>query len=220
MLNILFPRVCAGCKNELLKAEEFICAQCLHSLPLACYHRNDDPFMKNIFYGRFAVENATALILFQKQGVTQEILHNLKYKGQKGISAFFGKWLGSELIEQENYQNLDLVIPVPLHKQKLRKRGYNQVEGFGREIALALNIPYRDDILLKITKTSSQVFKKRFSRIGGEEIFAVADSSHLFSKHVLLVDDIITTGATLENCAVQLLKNTNAKVSLATIAIA
>jgi ComF family protein len=176
--------------------------------------------MKDIFYGRFAVEQATALLQFQKKGITQELLHNLKYRGQREISSFFGSWLGSELAEIDHFKTIDMVIPVPLHKQKLKKRGYNQVEGFGKEIAKALGKPYRDDILLKQSKTSSQVFKQRFTRFNSEEIFTVTHSEAISQKHILLVDDIVTTGATLENCASQLLKNSQAKISLATIAIA
>jgi ComF family protein len=176
--------------------------------------------MKDIFYGRFVVEEATALLQFQKKGITQELMHNLKYRGQKQISSFFGSWLGGELAEINHYKTIDLVIPVPLHKQKLKKRGYNQVEGFGTEIAKALQKPYRDDILVKTSKTSSQVFKQRFTRFNSEEIFYVKNSEPIIGKHILLVDDIVTTGATLENCALQLLKTPKVKISLATIAIA
>ncbi len=176
--------------------------------------------MKTIFYGKFPVLEATAIIKFQKRGITQELLHNLKYRGQKQISSFFGKWLGAELSEIPHYQTIDMVIPVPLHKQKLKKRGYNQVEGFGVEIAKILDVPYYDDILIKISKTKSQVFKQRFTRFQSEEIFSLNKPQLIANKHILLVDDIVTTGATLENCALQLLKNTQAKLSLATIAIA
>ncbi len=176
--------------------------------------------MKDIFYGRINVEQATAILQFQKKGITQELLHNLKYRGKKEISGFFGSWLGNELSEIEAYKNIDMVIPVPLHKQKLKKRGYNQVAGFGKEIAKALGVPYRDDVLVKISKTDSQVFKQRFTRFNSEEIFSLQNSEVIKGKHILLVDDIITTGATLENCAMQLLKNTQVKISLATIAIA
>ena len=220
MLNLLFPKHCNGCQKKLLGSENILCSQCRHDLPLACHHRTGSEAMKNIFYGRFAVENATALIYFQKKGITQEILHNLKYRGRKEISGFFGKWLGQELRELPSYNKVDLVIPVPLHKGKLKKRGYNQVEGFGKEMAAALGVPYRDDLLLKISKTSSQVFKKRFSRFAGEEIFTLSDPKIIANKHILLVDDIVTTGATLENCANVLLEKTNTTISIATMAIA
>lgn len=220
MLNLLFPKICNGCQSVLLNSERILCSQCIHNLPLACHHRTGNEAMKNIFYGKFPVLEATAIIKFQKRGITQELLHNLKYRGQKQISSFFGKWLGAELVEIPHYQTVDMVIPVPLHKQKLKKRGFNQVEGFGIEIANSLGVPYFDDILIKISKTKSQVFKQRFTRFQSEEIFSLNKPHLINNKHILLVDDIVTTGATLENCALQLLKNTQAKLSLATIAIA
>ena len=218
MLNLLFPKICAGCKEELLAGEPLICSNCIHALPIACFHRTGNEAIKSKFYGRFAVANATALVYFQKRGLTQELLHNLKYRGKKDISIFFGKWLGAELSENEGYKNIEMVIPVPLHKQKLKKRGYNQVEGFGKEIAKALSVPYRDDVLIKISKSGSQVFKTRILRYAAEEEFSVQNLEVLSNKHLLLVDDIITTGATLEKCAIQLFKGENVTLSIATMA--
>lgn len=218
MLNLLFPKVCTVCKVSLLKGQEVLCAECIHSLPLALFHKTGNEMLKNKFYGRFLVQNATAVINFQKRGITQELLHNLKYRGKKEISSFFGKWLGAELAEIPSYREIEVVIPVPLHKQKLKKRGYNQVEGFGKEIATALNIPYNDAVLIKVSKTGSQVFKTRMLRFEAEEVFTVQNLEQINNKHILLVDDIITTGATLEKCALQLLKAENVKISIATIA--
>ncbi len=220
MLNLLFPKVCAGCKQQLLKQEDVLCTECIHSLPIASFHKTGNSVLKDKFYGRFLLQNATALAYFQKRGLTQQLLHNLKYRGRKEISYFFGKWLGAELSEIDCYKEINLVIPVPLHKQKLRKRGYNQVEGFGKEIASALNVPYRDDILIKISKSGSQVFKTRILRFEAEEVFSIQNLDAIKNKHVLLVDDIITTGATLEKCALQLLKGENVTISIATIAVA
>jgi len=219
MLNLLFPRVCVGCKDLLVKGEEVLCMECVHSLPLTVFHRTGSEILKDRFYGRFLVKNATALVQFQKRGLTQELIHSLKYRGRKEISSFFGKWLGAEVAEIDSYKNINMVIPVPLHKQKLKKRGYNQVEGFGRELALALNVPYRDDILIKISKSGSQVFKTRILRFEAEEEFSIQNLEAIKNKHLLLVDDIITTGATLEKCALQLLKTENVTISIATIAI-
>ncbi|MBT0606905.1 ComF family protein [Aequorivita echinoideorum] len=220
MLNLLFPKICAGCKELLMSDEEIICGECVHRLPLAQFHKSGDEFMKNMFYGRVPIANATALLKFQKRGITQEVLHNLKYRKQEKISGYFGKWLGAELSEIESYKNVDMVIPVPLHKQKLKKRGYNQVEGFGKEIAKALTIPYKDDVLLKVSKSGSQVFKTRILRFEAEEVFESKNLESIIGKHILLVDDIITTGATLEKCALQLQKAQNVTISVATIAIA
>ncbi|KXN98138.1 amidophosphoribosyltransferase [Aequorivita aquimaris] len=220
MLNLLFPKVCAGCKQQLLKQEDVLCTECVHSLPIASFHKTGNSVLKDKFYGRFLLQNATALAYFQKRGLTQQLLHNLKYRGRKEISSFFGKWLGAELSEIDCYKEIDLVIPVPLHKQKLKKRGFNQVEGFGNEIAKALDVPYRDDVLIKISKSGSQVFKTRILRFEAEEVFSIQNLEAINNKHVLLVDDIITTGATLEKCALQLLKGENVSISIATIAVA
>lgn len=203
-----------------MDSEMEICSYCRHNLPLACFHHTKSDEMKMIFYGRFLVENATALLYFRKGGLTQKFIHALKYKGARKIGATFGKWLGTELATCENYKGIDVVIPVPLHRKKLRERGFNQVEDFGKEIALALNIPYIDDVLLKITPTSSQVFKARLSRLfTSAEMFAVIDPEKIKYKHILLLDDIITTGSTLEACANKLLLVEGVKISVATIAI-
>lgn len=218
MLNLLFPRVCEGCSEMLSKDENLLCVSCIHRIPLANFHNVDNDFLKNKFYGRFPVINATALVQFQKRGLTQELMHNLKYRGQKELSNFFGIWLGAELSTNPKYLEIDMVIPVPLHKQKLKKRGYNQVEGFGVELAKALRISYRDDILVKVSKTGSQAFKSRVLRFETEAVFLNQKIEEVKNQHILLVDDIITTGATLEKCAMELLKGENVKISIATIA--
>lgn len=218
MLNLLFPRVCTGCSEMLSEGEKLLCVECRHRIPLANFHNLENDVLKNKFYGRFPVVNATALIQFQKRGLTQELLHSLKYRGQKELSSFFGEWLGAELADNTSYREVDMVIPVPLHKQKLKKRGYNQVEGFGKELAKALEVSYRDDILVKVSKTGSQVLKTRILRFEAEEVFFNQKIEDVKNQHILLVDDIITTGATLEKCAMQLLKGENVKISIATIA--
>lgn len=225
MLNLLFPKVCGGCTDILRSNEIVLCTECRHNLPLACFHRNNGDTMRKIFFGKVKIEDATALLKFQKRGVTQELMHNLKYRGQEEIGAVFGAWLGQELKEStSSFNNIDVVIPVALHPQRLRKRGYNQVSKFGAEIAKALQIPFYENGLTKLTKTKSQVFKKRLNRFssgnGTTDTYRITDPAQLANKHILLVDDIVTTGATLENCANTLHQATNVKISLATIAIA
>ncbi len=221
LLNLFFPKVCYGCSSLLVDGEIHICTICRHELPLTNYHFNDDEMAKKMLYGRVKLENATALLKFQKKGRVQHLIHGLKYKGQQSTGAFLGKWLGAELKETDSYKNVDIVVPVPLHKRKLRKRGYNQVTKFGQEIALALQVPFIEDALIKITKTKTQVFKTRISRWNNEnEIFNLIDLQHIKNKHILLVDDIITTGATIEACANELLKAKGVKISVATMAIA
>lgn len=220
MLNVLFPRICRGCGAKLHTNEAIICTSCRHQLPIACFHRNNDPSMKNLFYGRIPVEQATALLRFQKKGLTQTLLHQLKYRGGESIGRLFGIWLGNELRACPPFQDIDVVIPVPMHKKKLRKRGYNQVSSFGKALSESMELPFREDILIKALSGRSQVFRKRWGRFENEGVFQLLDPQALENQHVLLVDDIVTTGATLEKCAVELLKGQPSKLSLATIAIA
>jgi len=198
-----------------------ICTHCRHTLPLTDFHRYNDPAIKKVFYGRLNIENATALFYFEKKGPVQELMHNLKYRGQAEISGFLGAWLGEDLKMLEAYKHIDAVIPVPIHPKKKRKRGYNQVEGFGKSLATALHASYVDTILVKSKNTKTQVFKGRFTR--SDEIldaFSIVMDHTLEGKHLLLCDDILTTGATLESCALQLLKIPNIKLSIAVMAIA
>ena len=219
LINVFFPKVCFGCLNILSDNEHLICTSCRHDLPLTNYHFNNIDSLKKIFYGRVHIENATALLLFEKKGIVQQLLHQLKYKGQENIGAFLGKWLGHELAAIDDYKTIDVVIPVPLHKRKQRKRGFNQVAKFGIEIAEALGVVYRDNVLIKITNTETQVFKNRMARWQqNTTIFTLKNSALIANKHILLVDDIITTGATLESCINVLNLAENIKVSVASMA--
>jgi ComF family protein len=221
LLNLFFPKICFGCSHLLSDNEDYLCTKCRHDLPVTNYHFNNDNTVEKIFYGRVKIEKATALLHFEKKGIVQHLIHNLKYKGYEDIGLFLGKWFGHELASVEDYSAIDVVIPVPLHKKKQRKRGYNQVAKFGAQIALALNADYIDNVLIKTTNTKTQVFKKRIARWNSDnEIFTIKNDELIDGKHILLVDDIITTGATIEACANILTKAKNVKISVASMAIA
>lgn len=221
LLNLFFPKVCYACNRFLNDNEKHICIQCRHSLPVTNYHFDNNNAVKKGFYGRIEIEAGTALFHFHKKGLVQELLHNLKYRGHETIGKVLGVWLGNELNQIPIYKTVDVVVPVPLHNRKLRKRGYNQVNKFGQEIAIALNANFNDSVLLKTTQTNTQVFKDRLSRsFSNAEIFTVAEIESLIGKHILLVDDIITTGATIESCVNVLRQIKDIKISVATIAIA
>lgn len=221
ILNLFFPKVCYACSNILTDNEHHICTNCRHNLPVTNYHFENNNTVEKVFYGRIRIENATALLKFQKKGIVQQLLHNLKYRGHETISTILGEWLGSELKTIEAFNIIDVVIPVPLHKNKLRKRGYNQVAKFGVEIAKALNADYIDNVLIKTTATKTQVFKNRMARWNNSnEVFTVTNTNRIEGKHILLVDDIITTGATMEACVNMLNKAEDVKISIATMAIA
>lgn len=221
LVNIFFPKVCLTCHYQLADNEKHLCTSCRHALPLTNFHLNNDDFISKLFYGRAKIETGTALLRFEKKGITQQLIHQLKYKEQQQVGAFLGAWLGAELSNCTAYSNIDIVIPVPLHKKKLRSRGYNQVTKFGQELATALHAEYIDDVLIKVTNTTSQVTKNRFSRwTGKNDLFSLSNTHKITGKHILLVDDIITTGATLEACMQELNKAENIKISIATMAIA
>lgn len=220
LLDLIFPRLCNFCETALLPSETVLCTGCLHDLPVLPNHLDQDNDTEKIFYGRIPIENATSLLLFEKKGITQKLIHNLKYKGQQEIGSYLGKWLGEELSTLKKFEAITVVIPVPLHKNKLKKRGYNQVEKFGQEIATALQVPYEDKILLKQSASNSQTLKKRLARWGEiSETFVVTEHDTLKGAHILLVDDLVTTGATLEACCEKLLQIPGIKISIATMAV-
>ncbi|MBJ6369107.1 ComF family protein [Snuella sedimenti] len=221
LVNLFFPKVCYACLNLLQDNEETICVDCRHALPVTNFHLNNDDTVLKVFYGRVKVAQATALLRFEKKGIVQQLIHGLKYKGYESVGVVLGQWLGNELKTIPAYNTIDMVIPVPLHKSKLRKRGYNQVAKFGACIAEALDSGYSDNVLVKKTNITSQVTKKRFARWQNNEAhFTLQNTKTIENKHILLVDDIITTGATLEACITVLNQAQNVKISVATMAIA
>lgn len=219
LINLFFPNICVGCKNVLVEQEKVICIHCLHELPLTNLHVNDSKVISKIFYGTVVLQHATALFYYPKKGVVRQLIHHLKYKNQKHISGYLGKWLGIELKDSGNYNDIDVVIPVPLHKKRMRQRGYNQVEGFAKELALSLNAEYNDSTLFRNKNTSTQTVKNRLTRWNNVQIiFEITDVNTLKGKHILLVDDVITTGATIKSCVTELNKINNVKLSLAVMA--
>ena len=221
LVNLFFPKVCYACLNLLNDNEDTICLDCRHDLPITNFHFDDSDSVAKALYGRAKIENGTALFRFEKKGNVQQLIHNLKYRGHENIGFLLGNWLGGELKSIEKYNTIDIVIPVPLHKKKLKTRGFNQVDKFGQQIAEALNADYIDNVLLKLTNTKTQSKKGRLSRwVNSEELFAIQNISTIENKHILLVDDIITTGATLEACISVLNETKNIKISIATMAIA
>lgn len=221
VVDLFFPKVCYACLNLLNDNEYTICVNCRHDLPVTNFHFDDDDAVKKVLYGRAEIENGTALFRFEKKGLVQQLIHGLKYKGFEAIGYSLGNWLGGELKTLDAYKTVDVVIPVPLHKKKLKKRGYNQVTKFGQQIAKALDADYIDDVLIKVTNTQSQTIKNRLARWNNtDELFAIKNPKPLENKHILLVDDIITTGATLEACITVLSHIKNIKISVAAIAIA
>lgn len=221
IINLFFPKVCSGCSSFLLSNENVICTVCRHEIPLTNHHLNpeNDAFKK--FYGRIPVIHTSALFYFHKKGIVQELIHNLKYKGHEEIGTVLGEWYAEDLKTIELLQSADEIIPVPLHRRKLKERGYNQVTAFGKALSSGLNIDYNDSILVRNVYSKTQSKKNLLGRMEGiESTFDVAFTEKNHNKHFLLIDDVITTGATLEACSRALLKIPGAKISIVCMAMA
>jgi ComF family protein len=220
LINLFFPKVCLGCKGFLLTEETVICSSCRHEIPLTQHFLNqeNDAFVK--FYGKIPVEQVSALFYFHKKGIVQEIIHGLKYRGHQEVGTVFGEWVSEELILLPISATFDAVIPVPLHKKRLRERGYNQVANFGIAIANKLEIPYNDALLQRKVYSKTQVKKDLIGRTSIiDSLFEVTFSENDHNKHYLLIDDVLTTGATLEACGRALLKIPGAKISIVCMAM-
>ena len=220
VLNLFFPKACAGCNAILISNEIVICTECRHNIALTNHHNipNNEAFLK--FYGKINVVHASALFYFQKRGIVQELIHKLKYKGHQEIGETIGFWYAEELKNTTALHDVDFIIPVPLHPKKLKKRGYNQVATFGKALSQELNVPVKELILVRDKNTITQTKKNILDRSEAvSHIFSAAFNADFYNKHFLLIDDVITTGATLESCGRELLKIPGARLSIVCMAM-
>lgn len=218
LLGIFFPKLCIGCNGALLKNEEYICSSCSYHLPETNYHLQQNNPLEKIFWGRAKIEKAFSFLFFKKGNITQNLLHELKYKGNKELGNHLGSMYGEKL--QHHIGDIDSIVSIPLHKSKLKKRGYNQTDFFASGLSSQLKIENMSSYIYKKKANETQTKKNRYERWENvEDIFAIENISVFKNKHVLLVDDVITTGATIEACATALVEASNCKVSIASIAI-
>jgi ComF family protein len=218
---LFFPNLCLGCGQPLTRGEETICTLCHFHLPKTWFHNDPDNPLNKVFWGRVQLEAVASYLYFQKGGTVQHLLHQLKYKDRPEIGFKLGKWYGSELKQANIFRETELVVPVPLHPRKFRKRGYNQSEVFAEGLAEMMKIPKETRCLYRTLNSQTQTRKTRFDRWENvENIFAVNQPERIRGKHILLVDDVLTTGATLEASAMALLSVPGVRVSVATIAYA
>ncbi len=216
---MLFPQVCVSCGKPLYKYEKLICMLCEYKLPKTDFHLEKDNPIEKLFWGRVPIEAAASYYRFTKGGNVQHLVHQLKYKGKREIGVEIGELYGRELMKSERFSEVDLIIPVPLHKRKLKARGYNQSEVFAQGLAKSMKKNTDFVTLYRAMESETQTKKTRFLRWKNvDSIFQLKDETTLMGKHILLVDDVITTGATLEACIQTLLKIPNVKVSVASIA--
>ena len=221
ILNLFYPRVCAACGESLLKDEETVCLKCRYLLPKTGYELNPDNPLAQIFYGRVKFHAVTACFFFAKSGKVQHLIHELKYKGNKEAGVFLGQQLGETIKDAPLFQGIDYLIPVPLHPKREKQRGYNQSLMIAKGINEVTGIPIGDKYLIRAVNTATQTKKSAEERYKNvKDIFEVRFPEELEGKHVLLIDDVLTTGATLESCAHQLEDISGIIISAATAACA
>jgi len=221
VLNLLYPTSCEGCGDELLGNEKWLCVSCWIAMPKTNFHLQSPNPVEQRFVGRIPIQHASSMYYFNKDTRIQEVLHALKYKNKKDIGIELGRRFGYELLACDWINEIDVIIPVPLSKQKLKLRGYNQSECIANGINEVLQIPIDTDAVLRRKNTSSQTSMTIAQRIENvKDAFEVANASSLIGKHILLVDDVLTTGSTLESCVREIVKVPDAKVSLLTLAYA
>ncbi|HKG06370.1 MAG TPA: ComF family protein [Pedobacter sp.] len=203
--SLLFPNLCSGCSRHLNNGESAICISCLYRLPYTDHHLHAANKTARLFWGKIPFNAAMALLYFKKEGRVQKIIHSLKYKGRKETGIKLGVLMAEQLRKTTFYEDIDLVVPVPLHSSKERQRGYNQSACLAEGIAVELGITLSSGALSRTIATESQTRKGRYSRHENmHDAFSVRAGSELTGMHVLLVDDVITTGATIVACAVAL----------------
>ncbi|RYD82973.1 MAG: ComF family protein [Sphingobacteriales bacterium] len=221
-INLLYPKYCASCENVLHTTERNICLACKEILPRTNFHNQPENAVEKTFWGRVEIEEAAAFLYFQKEGLVQNLLHNIKYKGTKEAAYELGLWYGNDLKKDEGFGETNVVIPVPLHKSKKRKRGYNQSEWFASGLAESMQAELRTENLVRGQASQTQTRKSRFERWKNvEEVFMLKDPEAIKNCNILLVDDVITTGATIEACAQTIFAvNCSCKIRVAAIAFA
>ncbi len=218
---LLFPELCSACGESLVATENLICTDCRYTLPYTNFHLQPDNIVAQQFWGKINLESAYSLYYFAKGGKVQSLMHHFKYKGMYRIGNLLGKIAGEQLNKSDLFNTVDFIIPVPLHKSRLKERGYNQSACFAEGLAKKLNADVEENNLVRIKATETQTHRSRFDRFENmQEVFSVKNPEKLVNKHVLLVDDIVTTGSTLEACGLQLLQIPGLKLSIATIAYA
>ena len=220
LLQIFFPSLCLACSRKLFAHESYLCIHCMFDLPRTRFHTDDANKVAQIFWGRVPVVHATSWLFFRKGSRFQRLIHQLKYKGMHEIGFAMGQWMGYDLLGS-GFCEVDLVVPVPLHPKKLKMRGYNQSERIAAGLSDVLKKPLVTGCLVRNRFTDTQTRKSRFSRWQNVEgIFGLVESQRVAGRHILLVDDVVTTGATLEAAATALLAGGAGKVSIATLATA
>ena len=221
LINLLFPRTCAACGTLLLEGEDTVCTTCRFLLPKTGYEQHSDNPLAQIFYGQMPFNAVMAEFFFSKTGKVQHLIHGLKYHHCRENGIFLGQEIGKSLLQAPDYQGIEYIVPIPLHPKKEKIRGYNQSHVIAEGISEIMNIPIAENCLVRRVFTDTQTKKSREDRWQNvKDIFEVKNPEKLKGKHVLLVDDVLTTGATLLSAGKSLLQVEGIKISVATAACA
>lgn len=219
--HVFYPHLCVSCSTPLPALDAFCCLRCQAALPYTDHHRFRENTFTERFWGRLPLERGVALFHFVKQGRVQQLVHHLKYEGRQDIGYALGRSYGRTLAEAWTDDPPQAIVPVPLHPRKRHRRGYNQAAVFARGLSATLHLPVREQVLVRTTYATSQTAKGRQERFQNvSAAFRLKHPRRIAGQHLLLVDDVLTTGATLEACAQQLLQAPGVRISMATIAIA
>lgn len=219
--HLFSPRQCVVCGRVLQEGEEALCLRCNMNMPRTGYHLREDNPVERMFWGRFPVVRATSYFFYRKGSDFRHVLHRLKYGGRKDVGEVMGCFMAAELTVSGFFQGVDVLVPVPLHPRKQRMRGYNQSECIARGVMVVTGIPVDASAVVRERHTETQTRKSMFERwenVSG--IFAVRHPERLAGKHVLLVDDVLTTGSTTTACADALLTVEGVRLSVLTLAVA
>jgi ComF family protein len=218
-ISLFFPNYCLGCNNALVKGEEILCTDCILELPKTNYHLDPNNPIRQRLEGRIHLSHAIAFLRFRKTGIVQHLLHQLKYNNHPEVAVRLGKLYGQELTTVGFNKFFDLIVPVPLHKSRKRKRGYNQSAKFAQGLSESLNIPWNEECIGRMVKTDTQTRKNKIERWNNvKDVFRITRPELVCEKRILLVDDVITTGATLEACGHHLLEHGCKELSFACLA--
>ena len=220
-VSLFYPQLCLSCNKNITPDKESICISCQVQLPKTNFHlEKENPFTDR-FWGRVKIESGASFYHFTKGGFVQHLIHNLKYKGRSDVGVKLGNLYGKTLKKAPLFSNIDLIIPVPLHPKKELKRGYNQSDVFAKGLSETMDVEWNKKILIRTKMTETQTKKTRLERLENvQNVFQLRSPQFLENKHILIVDDVLTTGATLEACSTKILEVPNTKVSLVTIAFA
>lgn len=220
LLDVLYPNLCLTCGESLIRGEEMICLRCLHDIPKTNYHLEIDNTVEKRFWGKVPIHRATSHFHFYKGSPFQHLLHELKYHDNKEIGQIMGKHAAVDLLDSKDFSSIDVIVPVPLHPKRLQERGYNQSEWIAKGLSEILDKPIDTTNLIRIKENATQTKKSVFERYQNtREIFKQLDIKQFKKQHVLLVDDVLTTGSTLEACMLALMETDYIKISAFTLAI-